>query len=82
MCFRAHVAETGSVAALGRSGVAELLGVVEADDDRLLSLERETLSHLVGQIRDAAPGSGRRRNASSPGIAAVVPPDASKPFQG
>ena len=52
--FRAHLAETGHVAAVGRTGVAELLEVVEADDDRLSPLERETLSHLAGQIRDAA----------------------------
>ena len=39
---------------MGRTGVAELLEVVEADNDRLWPLERETLSHLAGQIRDAA----------------------------
>nr|WP_282707119.1 IS110 family transposase [Cereibacter changlensis] len=52
--FRAHLAETGHVAGLGRTGVTELLGVVEADDDRLTPLEREALSHLAGQIRDTA----------------------------
>lgn len=52
--FRAHLAEIGHIAAQGRTGVTELLGVVEADDDRLAPLERETLSHLAGQIRDTA----------------------------
>ncbi len=52
--FRAHLAEIGYVAAVGRTGVAGLLEVVEADDDRLSPHERETLSHLAGQIRDAA----------------------------
>ena len=52
--LRAHLAEIGHVAAVGRTGVAELLEVVKADDDRLSPLERETLSHLAGQIRDTA----------------------------
>lgn len=51
--FRAHLAEIGHVAAVGRTGVTELLEVVKADDDRLSPLERETLSHLAGQIGDA-----------------------------
>ncbi len=52
--FRAHLAEIGHIAAQGRTGVAELVRIVEAADDRLTPLEREALSSLVEQIGDTA----------------------------
>lgn len=52
--LRAHLAELGLIAAQGRTGLAELLRIVEGSDERLAPLELGTLCHLVAQIRDTA----------------------------
>jgi len=53
--FRAqHLADIGHIAPQGRTGVAGLLGIVEADDERLTLLKSESLSLLAEQKRNTA----------------------------
>jgi transposase len=50
--IRAHLAEFGIVAPVGRNGVEELLDVVaDPDDDRVPELARECLAALGAQLR-------------------------------
>jgi transposase len=50
--IRAHLAELGIVAAVGRNGVEELLDVVaDPDDDRVPEVARECLAALGAQLR-------------------------------
>jgi transposase len=50
--FRAHLAEFGIVAPVGRNGVEELLDVVaDPDDDRVPEVARECLAGLGVQLR-------------------------------
>jgi hypothetical protein len=50
--IRAHLAELGIVAPVGRNGVEELLDVVaDPDDDRVPDVARECLTALGGQLR-------------------------------
>src|SRR5580765_8960261 len=50
--IRAHLAEFGIVAPVGRRGVEELLDVVaDPDDDRVPELARECLAALGAQLR-------------------------------
>jgi len=51
-CIRAHLAELGIVAPVGRNGVEELLDVVaDPDDDRVPEVARECLASLGAQLR-------------------------------
>src|SRR5262245_3302616 len=51
-CIRAHLAERGIVAPVGRNGVEALLDVVaDPDDDRVPEVARECLASLGAQLR-------------------------------
>jgi transposase len=55
--IRAHLAELGIVAPVGRNGVEELLDVVaDPDDDRVPEVARECLAALDGAALDARQG--------------------------
>jgi len=57
--IRAHLAEFGIVAPVGRNGVEELLDVVaDPDDERVPGVARECLAALGEQLRTEGAGSG------------------------
>ena len=68
--IRAHLAEFGVVAPVGRNGVEELLDVVaDPDDGRVPEIARECLEALGNHLHALRGRSSRSTGVSTPGIA-------------
>jgi len=66
--IRAHLAEFGIVAPVGRHGVEELLNIVaDSNDKRVPDIARACLSALGALLRLCLAGDARRRNKRLPG---------------